>query len=295
MSSSKKPTIESIEEQINKLASGLILLDCASTQDIEEFLQSLCELQKGLSGADSVLKGVCTLIEIGKKEFKQLSDLDTVKINAFLTIFISSLQNFVRSVKQKKDLSNYEKNFEEELRQIITGDQNETKKAGGDLSETQASALPDFISNAETMLEEIESDLLRLEKEKEDAEIFNRIFRDFHSIKGECNILGLINISSLTHKIEDVLEKLRAKTLIVNSEIINALLAAVDAIKKHLILLSSDFRKASQENFLSIVSSLEKVIRPNLETTTETEEKGDVDNKKDQEKKEEEFIPKVPQ
>ncbi|MCA9407208.1 MAG: chemotaxis protein CheA, partial [Candidatus Omnitrophica bacterium] len=53
--------------------------------------------------------------------------------------------------------------------------------------------------------------------------------------------------------------------------------------------------KASQENFLTIVNSLEKVIHPNLESAAGTEEKDGLDNKKDQEKKEEEFTPKVPQ
>ena len=91
--------------------------------------------------------------------------------------------------------------------------------------------LEEFINESNEYLESLEPKLLKLEKEPNNLELLNDIFRSFHSIKGASSFLNLTQIIKLSHKLESVLDNLRRERLKVTSEIIDLLFKGVDILK----------------------------------------------------------------
>jgi len=91
--------------------------------------------------------------------------------------------------------------------------------------------IQDFLVEADELLEELDEDLVRLESESEDEELLNKVFRAFHTIKGSASFLGFEKLTKLTHRLEDVLNRLRKFELRLNSEMMDAILAGVDKAK----------------------------------------------------------------
>ncbi|MBN1980657.1 MAG: Hpt domain-containing protein, partial [Chitinivibrionales bacterium] len=96
--------------------------------------------------------------------------------------------------------------------------------------------LNDLIVESREHLENIEPDLLELEEKKGlvSDELINRVFRAVHSIKGGFGFFGIKNIVQLSHVMENVLAKIRDKTLSISSELTDVLLKGID--KLHILL-----------------------------------------------------------
>ncbi len=62
--------------------------------------------------------------------------------------------------------------------------------------------------------------LVKLEKTPDDAETLGLIFRMVHTIKGTCGFLGLPRLERVAHAGENILGKLRDKTLAVTPDIV---------------------------------------------------------------------------
>ena len=75
------------------------------------------------------------------------------------------------------------------------------------------------------------SALVKLEKTPDDADTLGLIFRMVHTIKGTCGFLGLPRLERVAHAGENILGKLRDKTLVVTPDIVTQVLAAIDRIK----------------------------------------------------------------
>lgn len=88
-----------------------------------------------------------------------------------------------------------------------------------------------FIVETKEILENLDVDLVELEKTPEDAELLNKIFRSFHTIKGTAGFLGLNKLQKVTHRCEDILNKLRKGEAKVDSEIMDGVLDSYDKLK----------------------------------------------------------------
>ena len=69
--------------------------------------------------------------------------------------------------------------------------------------------LEGFLAETTELLEKLDDDLISLEKNPEDADLMNRIFRSIHKVKGASSFLGFDFLVKVTHKTEDVLNRLR--------------------------------------------------------------------------------------
>ncbi len=98
-------------------------------------------------------------------------------------------------------------------------------------SEEMAEILQDFIVETEEIIEKLDQNLVALEGRPDDLDLLNEIFRSAHTIKGTSSFLGFTQMTRLTHRAEDVLNKLRKGELSVNADRMDALLEAADAIK----------------------------------------------------------------
>ncbi len=94
-----------------------------------------------------------------------------------------------------------------------------------------------FTGEAEEILQNLEPDIVRLEGGSE-PEVVNRIFRCIHTLKGSSGMAGFNDISKFTHKLENLMEKVRSGDLTVDGSLIDILLNSMDWIK--MILFGSD-------------------------------------------------------
>lgn len=91
--------------------------------------------------------------------------------------------------------------------------------------------LEGFLSETAELLEKLDDDLVALEKSSDDADLLNRIFRSIHTVKGASSFLGFDLLVKVTHKTEDVLNRLRKGELQVTPEIMDVILEATDLVK----------------------------------------------------------------
>jgi two-component system, chemotaxis family, sensor kinase CheA len=88
-----------------------------------------------------------------------------------------------------------------------------------------------FLSEAEEQVETLDSGLLRLEKEPNNQDLLQEIFRAAHSLKGAAAAMGFTCLSKLCHAAENVLDKFRSGEMSPTTAVIDPLLAGVDALK----------------------------------------------------------------
>ncbi|MHB8829318.1 MAG: chemotaxis protein CheA [Syntrophales bacterium] len=93
------------------------------------------------------------------------------------------------------------------------------------------SLLHDFIVEGLEYIDEIEVNILNLEKNPDDKDYINAIFRPFHSIKGVASFLNLEKIRELAHTLENLLDKARNGELAVTPPVIDIVLEGADALK----------------------------------------------------------------
>ncbi len=91
--------------------------------------------------------------------------------------------------------------------------------------------LDGFLAETAELLEKMDDDLVALEKSAGDTELMNRIFRSIHTVKGASSFLGFELLVKVTHKTEDVLNRLRKGELEVTPGIMDVILEAADLVK----------------------------------------------------------------
>lgn len=91
--------------------------------------------------------------------------------------------------------------------------------------------LDGFLAETTELLEKLDDDLITLEKSSDDTDLMNRIFRSIHTIKGASSFLGFDLLVKVTHKTEDVLNRLRKGELLVTPSIMDVILEATDLVK----------------------------------------------------------------
>ncbi|OJW28232.1 MAG: hybrid sensor histidine kinase/response regulator [Rhodospirillales bacterium 69-11] len=91
--------------------------------------------------------------------------------------------------------------------------------------------LADFLTETNESLAELDVALVTLERTPDDANTLSLIFRMVHTIKGTCGFLGLPRLERVAHAAENVLGKVRDRTLVATPDIISVVLTAIDRIK----------------------------------------------------------------
>lgn len=91
-----------------------------------------------------------------------------------------------------------------------------------------------FFDEAEELLAEAERLLLAINMDAPDDEELNAIFRAAHSIKGGAATFGFMDMTEITHVLENLLDKIRKHEMTLTAEHVDAFLAAKDVLKMEL-------------------------------------------------------------
>lgn len=90
--------------------------------------------------------------------------------------------------------------------------------------------LQDFLVEAGELLEGLSEQLVDLERNPDDRDLLNSVFRSFHTIKGGAGFLNLTHLVAVCHRAEDVFNVLRQGQRAVDSELMDAVLQVLDVV-----------------------------------------------------------------
>ena len=90
--------------------------------------------------------------------------------------------------------------------------------------------LQDFLVEAGEILEQLSEQLVELESRPDDSDLLNAIFRGFHTVKGGAGFLQLNELVECCHIAENVFDILRKGERRVDSELMDVVLEALDAV-----------------------------------------------------------------
>src|SRR3954463_5241426 len=109
------------------------------------------------------------------------------------------------------------------------------------MSKEDDRARDEFTGEAEELLDTLSRDLVEFESQGRDVrpEVINKIFREVHSLKGLAGMLGFVEISELSHNLEDMLDRLRMGKVEINKTLLDVLYDSVDSLNR-LILAIND-------------------------------------------------------
>src|SRR6185436_16074476 len=93
------------------------------------------------------------------------------------------------------------------------------------------SLMATFLAETEENLAALEEGLIALERRPEDAEALASVFRQAHTLKGNSATLGFDGLAAFAHVLEDLLDRLRSRTLAVTPGLISLLLESLDAVR----------------------------------------------------------------
>ena len=115
----------------------------------------------------------------------------------------------------------------------------------------------EFLIEGYEYLNQIEEDLVALEKNDADKEVMNRIYRGLHTIKGNSGFLGVEKLESVAHAGENLLSLLRDRTLMMTPDITSALLETIDAVRSHMEALE----KTGEESPIAHTALLDRLLQ----------------------------------
>ena len=92
----------------------------------------------------------------------------------------------------------------------------------------QTDLLDQFVIEARECLEAIGKRLLDVEQDPDNDELLNDLFRSVHTLKGNCGLFEFKPLERVVHAGEDLLDRVRHRTLAYSAELADALLEAMD-------------------------------------------------------------------
>ncbi|OPF50480.1 chemotaxis protein CheA [Clostridium baratii] len=114
-----------------------------------------------------------------------------------------------------------------------------------------------FLEEVMDNLQILNESLLKLEKNPQNIEKINEIFRIAHTIKGMAATMGFNKMTELTHKMEDVLSKFKNGELTANEEIVTVLFGCLDILEKSINSISESGEEIN--DIKNMLDTLEKV------------------------------------
>ncbi|PXF57704.1 MAG: hypothetical protein C4B58_08925 [Deltaproteobacteria bacterium] len=135
--------------------------------------------------------------------------------------------------------------------------------------------LQNFVVEVEGNLQELESNLLLFGQESHNSSLLNECFRNMQSIRGAADHVGLEQIATLAHNMENLFDKVRQGSLVFAEDVINLVFSRLDQLQKLVQEVAEKNAESSSvsdniedQNDVLFDSRSEKVDSDALEATT---------------------------
>ncbi len=107
-----------------------------------------------------------------------------------------------------------------------------------------------FLEEGDELCQKLADSLLDLEKDRDNADLVNEVFRLTHSLKSESALMGFAALSEVAHRMEDVLDSAREGRLALEKPVVDGIFAGSDMIAEMMTAISkggndSDFDTSS--------------------------------------------------
>ena len=124
-----------------------------------------------------------------------------------------------------------------------------------------------FIDETRGHLQELNEQILILEKEPENEDTINEIFRAAHTLKGMAGTMGYKRMQRLTHDMENVFSEIRNGKMKASPNLIDLLFRGLDALESYLDIIINTQDEGTEDN-QDIIDGLQKVMEEGLGTNT---------------------------
>ena len=125
-----------------------------------------------------------------------------------------------------------------------------------------------FIDESNEHLQSLSDQLMILEKEPENSDTINEIFRAAHSLKGMAGTMGYKRMQNLTHDMENVFSEVRNGNIKVTSDMCDVLFQCLDALESYVTNIQNTQDEGTDDNE-PIIKALNSFIGGNEEESKE--------------------------
>ncbi len=135
-----------------------------------------------------------------------------------------------------------------------------------------------FIDETNGHLQNLSDCIMSLEKDPENMDTINEIFRAAHSLKGMAGTMGFKRMQRLTHDMENVFQEVRSGNMHVTSGLVDVLFQCLDAIDAYLENIKESSEEGTDDNE-AIIQELNDILAagtgnvPEEKKSEKTEEK----------------------
>ena len=137
-----------------------------------------------------------------------------------------------------------------------------------------------FIDETKEHLQSLNEHILQLEKEPEDADTINEIFRAAHTLKGMAGTMGYTRMQRLTHDLENVFQEIRNGNMKANAKLIDILFRGLDALEGYLEIISTTGSEGTEDNE-DIIKDLDKLVKEGTDQAGESAPEEKKENKEE--------------
>lgn len=116
-----------------------------------------------------------------------------------------------------------------------------------------------FIDETKEHLQSLNEHILELEKDPENDDTINEIFRAAHTLKGMSGTMGFARMQRLTHDLENVFQEIRNGNMKANAKLVDILFRGLDALESYLDVIQSTGNEGTEDNE-DIINDLNEVI-----------------------------------
>ncbi|MBS5932858.1 MAG: chemotaxis protein CheA [Clostridiales bacterium] len=125
-----------------------------------------------------------------------------------------------------------------------------------------------FIDETKEHLQNLNEQLLILEKEPDNVNTINEIFRAAHSLKGMAGTMGYKRMQRLTHDMENVFSEIRNGKMSVGANLVDVLFQGLDALESYLSNILDTADEGTEDNE-PIITQLNKILQEGIGEKTE--------------------------
>lgn len=116
-----------------------------------------------------------------------------------------------------------------------------------------------FIDETREHLQSLNEQILILEREPENVDTINEIFRAAHSLKGMAGTMGYKRMQRLTHDMENVFSEIRNGKMKASAKLVDVLFKGLDALEQYLDVIVNSGDEGTEDNE-EIIKTLNEIL-----------------------------------